>query len=59
MKIEKVICDRCEKEVCHPTTRKLFLSGLYREGGYDLCDSCYNELYKWFMNEEENENEKK
>ena len=53
MQITKTFCDRCGEEVIFPTTRKLYLSGLSREGGYDLCDSCYEELCKWFKDKEE------
>lgn len=47
----KVICDRCEKEIHYPVVpeRKIWLSGVGREGGLDLCDECYEELFKWFM----------
>lgn len=51
MKIEKILCDRCEKEIRYPVDieRKIWLSGKGREGGLDLCDECYEELFKWFM----------
>lgn len=51
-KVYKVICDRCKKEI-HVLDdfdeRKIWLSGKGREGGLDLCDECYEELFKWFM----------
>lgn len=50
MTITKTYCDRCGEEVTYPTERKLHLSGVGREGGYDLCDSCYDKLYNWFCN---------
>ena len=53
----KTYCDRCKKEVIYPTKRKLYLSGIGREGGYDLCDSCYDELHFWFKREEVNTDE--
>lgn len=49
MKIEKMICDRCGAEVHYPTTRKIFLSKIGREGGLDLCDKCHKELNEWFI----------
>ena len=47
----KVICDRCGKEIHYPVEleRKIWLSGVGREGGLDLCDECYEVLFKWFM----------
>ena len=48
MTITKSYCDRCGNEVIYPTTRKIYLSGTGREGGFDLCDDCYNKLYNWF-----------
>lgn len=54
MTVTKVYCDRCGEEVHYPTERKLYLSGFGREGGYDLCDSCYEELHSWFKREEVN-----
>ena len=53
----KTYCDRCGEEVIYPVTRKLYLSGIGREGGYDLCDSCYNELHSWFKRDEVNTDE--
>lgn len=53
----KTYCDRCKKEVIYPVTRKLYLSGIGREGGYDLCDSCYEELFMWFKGKEVNADE--
>lgn len=54
MTVTKTYCDRCGAEVIYPTTRKIYLSGIGREGGYDLCDDCYRILYQWFnlMNDE-------
>lgn len=54
MTVTKIYCDRCDKEVIYPTERKLYLSGIGREGGYDLCDPCYEELYSWFKGKEVN-----
>ncbi len=51
MKIEKILCDRCGREVVYPTTRKIFLSKIGREGGLDLCDNCHKQLYNWLNNE--------
>lgn len=48
MKIKKIVCDRCGAEVIYPTKRILFLSGIGREGGFDLCDNCHKELNVWF-----------
>lgn len=48
MTITKVYCDRCRQEFEYPVTRKIFLSGVGREGGYDLCDNCHRDLYNWF-----------
>lgn len=47
--MEKVICDRCGKEVTYPATRKIYLSKAGREGGLDLCDKCHKELNEWFI----------
>lgn len=51
MRFEKVACDRCGSEIdmTIPHERKIWLSGKGREGGLDLCDNCYNEMFKWFM----------
>lgn len=51
MRFEKVACDRCKSEIdmTIPHERKIWLSGKGREGGLDLCDECYNEMFKWFM----------
>lgn len=57
----KTYCDRCGKEVIYSTKRKLYLTSPYlslylssigKEGGYDLCDSCYEELELWFKGKE-------
>lgn len=56
MKIEKVVCDRCGEKVTYPAIRKLYLSGLSREGGFDLCDNCHKELYMWFKNKKGSDN---
>lgn len=53
MKIEKLVCDRCGSEVIYPTKRILFLSGIGREGGFDLCDNCHKELNVWFNDKKE------
>ncbi len=53
MNITRTYCDRCGKEVTYPVKRELYLST--RGGEYDLCDSCYNELYSWFKMEEIND----
>lgn len=49
MTVTKAYCDRCRKEVIRPVERRLYLSGLGREGGYTLCNSCYDELCRWFI----------
>ena len=51
MRFEKVACDRCGSEIdmTIPHKRDIWLSGKGREGGLDLCDECYEELFKWFM----------
>lgn len=51
MRFEKVACDRCGTEIdmTIPHKRDIWLSGKGREGGIDLCDKCYNEMFKWFM----------
>lgn len=58
MTVTKTYCDRCKEEIINPVSkyldsagRKLFLSGIGREGGYDLCSSCYDELCTWFIND--------
>ena len=51
MTVTKKYCDRCNKEVIYPVERKIYLSGIGREGGYDLCNSCYDELCTWFIND--------
>ena len=51
MRFEKVVCDRCKSEINiteDACERKIWLSGKGREGGLDLCDECYNEMFKWF-----------
>ena len=50
MRFEKVACDRCGSEIdmTIPHKRDIWLSGKGREGGLDLCDECYEELFKWF-----------
>lgn len=48
MQITKDYCDRCGDEIIYPAQRRLYLSGLSKEGGFDLCDSCHMELYNWF-----------
>lgn len=52
MRFEKVVCDRCKKEIHYTfdgVEREIWLSGKGREGGLDLCDDCYNEMFKWFI----------
>lgn len=49
MVFEKIVCDRCKSEMSHPEGRKIWLSGVTREGGYDLCNECYYDLYHWFF----------
>lgn len=48
MRFEKIVCDRCKKEMNYPEDRRIWLSGIGREGGYDLCTKCYYDLYHWF-----------
>ena len=50
-RFEKVLCDRCKTEIdmTIPHKRDIWLSGKGREGGFDLCDECYEGLYEWFM----------
>ena len=55
MTVTKTYCDRCRKEVIRPVERRLYLSGLGREGGYDLCNSCYDELCNWFIEKDKHE----
>lgn len=50
MTITRTYCDRCRKEIIHPTKRKLCLSDIDRTCVYDLCDSCYDKLYDWCHN---------
>lgn len=57
MKITKTYCDRCGKEFDYPVKRKIWLSGVSREGGFDLCDNCYNGLVYWFNYKEGEEHE--
>ena len=47
--LEKIVCDRCKSEMSHPEGRKIWLSGVGREGGYDLCNECYYDLFHWFF----------
>lgn len=54
MTVNKTYCDRCGNEVIYPAKRKLYLSGIGREGGYNLCDSCYAALCIWFKENEVN-----
>ena len=49
MVFEKIVCDRCKSEMSHPEGRKIWLSGVGREGGYDLCNKCYYDLFHWFF----------
>lgn len=49
MTVTKTYCDRCHKQVIYPVTRMIHLFN--REGEYDLCDICYDELYSWFKGE--------
>ena len=55
MTVTKRYCDRCRKEVIRPVERRLYLSGIGREGGYDLCNSCYDELCNWFIEKDKHE----
>jgi hypothetical protein len=57
MTMTKTYCDRCGIEIIYPIKRYLYLSGIGREGGYDLCDSCYEELHSWFKGREVNAGE--
>lgn len=57
MTVTKKYCDRCVKEVIYPVERRLYLSGIGREGGYDLCNSCYEELVSWFIEKVTNREE--
>lgn len=57
MTVTKSYCDRCRKEVIRPVERRLYLSGIGREGGYDLCNSCYDELCNWFTEKVANKEE--
>lgn len=49
MVFEKIVCDRCKSEMSHPEGRRIWLSGVNREGGYDLCNECYYDLFHWFF----------
>lgn len=49
MRFEKIVCDRCKKEMNYPQDRRIWLSGVGREGGYDLCAECYYDLHHWFF----------
>ena len=49
MVFEKIVCDRCKSEMNHPEGRRIWLSGVNREGGYDLCNECYYDLFHWFF----------
>ena len=49
MRFEKIVCDRCKKEMNYPEDRRIWLSGVGREGGYDLCNECYYDLHHWFF----------
>jgi hypothetical protein len=49
MVFEKIVCDRCKSEMSHPEGRRIWLSGVGREGGYDLCNACYYDLFHWFF----------
>ena len=49
MVFEKIVCDRCKSEMGHPEGRKIWLSGVGHEGGYDLCKKCYYDLFHWFF----------
>ena len=52
MVFEKVVCDRCKKEMEQleqSADRKIWLNGVGREGGYDLCNECYYDLFHWFF----------
>lgn len=60
MRKEIILCDRCKAEIHYPTRRKMYLSAVGKEGGFDLCDKCHDKLEKWFYNRKEfEENEKK
>lgn len=48
MRFEKIVYDRCKAESGFPEGRKLWVSGIGREGGLDLCNDCYNSLIHWF-----------
>ena len=49
MKFEKIVCDRCKSEMSHPEGRKIWLNSVGHEGGYDLCNECYYDLFHWFF----------
>lgn len=44
MEITIIICDRCKKEFKYPVIRKLSIPSK------DLCQTCCDDLEKWFKN---------
>ena len=49
MRKEIILCDRCKTEIHYPTRRKMYLSAVGKEGGFDLCDNCHDKLEKMVL----------
>lgn len=60
MKIEKIYCDRCGKEIS-PLMNKPSITLHKKDSEVDLCGLCISSFYIWFSNklESEEQNEQK
>ncbi len=54
MRIEKIICDRCGKEIS-PLMNKPSITLHRNNRELDLCGMCITRFYKWFNEKDERE----
>lgn len=57
MKIEKIYCDRCGKEIL-PLMNKPSITLHKKDSEVDLCGLCISSFFIWFSNKLESEEQK-
>ena len=56
MKIEKIYCDRCGREIS-PLMNKPSITLHKKDAEIDLCGLCITSFFKWFNDKAESEEE--
>lgn len=57
MKIEKIYCDRCGREIS-PLMNKPSITLHKKDAEIDLCGLCITSFVKWFNDKSESEDKK-